>query len=296
MPAPGREPIEVECAKAQALAAPHATHVPCLGGVTPTLLLQWWLAAGDRPLTLVNRQWCTGCAAGAPGFVADRALRQVQGWLHACGVAAAHQPGVRLLPTPASARPEHIQQPRPAAPQLSRRGFFRRVTTEVGHVPKVAALPAGPRAQLQRAPCALPARERQLDALRQLADRQHADLPPDVLPAVVVSDRCADHGLCARLCPTHALTQVEQGDAMALQFDATRCVACGHCAQACPEHAIELGTGGSPTPRTVRLSRTRTCVQCGAEFASDQEQRTCPRCRARARMARSIFGTGVADA
>lgn len=295
MPAPGRGLIEVECAKASCSASARAMRVPCLGGVTPSLLLQWWLAAGDRPLTMINRGWCQGCGAGGDEFAAEASLRQVREWLRACGVSESSAPAARLVPTRTDDMPPAIPVPAKPPPALSRRGFFRRVSTEVSQPAAQAAAPSGPRARLLRDPCALPARQRMLDTLQQLADRQGCSLPVGALPAVSVSDRCADHGICTGICPTAALTRVEQDDSFALRFDATRCVSCRRCEQACPEQALSLGTGGSSATVTLRSKATSTCIECGSAFAADRSRTVCPRCDGRAGLARSLFGMGSAE-
>lgn len=295
MPAPGRGPIEVECAKASAAAAPHAVHVPCLGGVSPTLLLQWWLAAGARPLTTINRSWCAGCDAGGGDYAAEASLHQVREWLRACGVPSSSWPDVREVPSAPDSRPQSIPLPPKKAPALSRRGFFRRVSTEVSRPTPQAAVPLGPRAQLLRSPCALPARQRMLDTLQQLAGRQGCALPAEALSSLVVGERCGDHGICARVCPTHALSRVEGDDEVALHFDATRCVSCRLCEQACPEQALRLGSGGTSAVVMVSRRATASCIECGSTFAANQGSSRCPRCASRIQLAKSMFGTGHAQ-
>lgn len=295
MLAPGRGPIEVECAKAPASAGSNTMRVPCLGGITPTLLLQWWLQAGDRTLTLINRDWCTHCSAGGPRFAGEASLLQVREWLRECGVASSRWPGVREVASSSEDRRLDIPLAPKKAPSLSRRGFFRRVTTDIARTDAVAEAPAGPRARVLRSPCALPARQRMLESLQQLADRQGCAMPPGALPAVVVSERCRDHGICARVCPTQALIRVERDAEVGLHFDATRCTSCRRCEQTCPEGALSLGHGGFPTSVVVRSTAMSTCIDCGATFAAPQAATTCPRCVARARLARSMFGMGHAE-
>ena len=293
----GSGPVEVECSRAPVALAPRAIRVPCLGGVTPAGLLRWWLAAGGAGLTLVNRGGCQDCSLGGQAFAAQGAMDQASAWLGACGVEPARQPRSRratgaLRPLPEVAR-DAARDRRP----LSRRGFLRRVTTEVGQAVPVAAAPAGPRALLHREPCPLPAREELLDALGEVAASQGSVLPRGVLPGLAVdATRCTDHGLCASACPTGALRRFEDDGRSELRFETTRCVSCRRCEQACPEHALQWGDAGPAAASTLRSTALRSCIECGAEFAPRGARALCIRCATGASLARSMFGTRIAEA
>jgi ferredoxin len=46
---------------------------------------------------------------------------------------------------------------------------------------------------------------------------------------------CTLCGQCAKACPTHALTEIYDGEAVFISFDARACVNCAQCVSACPE-------------------------------------------------------------
>lgn len=293
VPHSGTGTVRVECAKAPIEARSGEVRVPCLGGIAPGLLLRWWQLAGEHPLTLVDRGWCGGCSAGGEAFAGGALLQRTNAWLQECGVPPERWPSCSAIDHSAHAMPRDIPEVTRRA-VMSRRGFFRRVSTEVGREEQVASVPSGPRARLRRAPCALPAREQILDTLRTIAEAQGRDMPASALPAISVRERCADHGICVGVCPTGALRRATQDGRSELQFDAARCVSCHRCETACPEQAIQLGIGGASSPVTVHRATSRACVQCGTAFPAHAQGAFCRRCSTTVALARSLFGTNVA--
>jgi Fe-S-cluster-containing hydrogenase component 2 len=87
------------------------------------------------------------------------------------------------------------------------------------------------------------------------------DVPDAVLthpasPLGIVAIRpeaCTGCGMCAKACPTEALTYGEGGGAVTLTFDAAACGACGQCLSPCPE----ARGGAIALSRTVDLARLR---------------------------------------
>lgn len=294
LPAPedGLGGIRIECAKVPAAAAPHALRVPCQGGIAPTQLLAWMLAGGERALQLVDRGWCAHCSAGCGSSVAQMLVAKIEPWLQACGVPPAAWPVVRSESTPVLRMPDGIPVPPKAKPVMDRRAFFRRIGSEVRQ--RQPAVPAGVvrRSQLREIAWSMPARERWLERLAAIAARHGRALPAAALPALAVDARCADHGVCAGVCPTGALLRNDGDGASTLSFDAARCVACGRCAAVCPEQALRLDTGGGDASRVVlRRSPLRECVDCGAGFAAaSADARHCARCSTSANLARALFG------
>lgn len=95
------------------------------------------------------------------------------------------------------------------------------------------------------------------------------------LGVVTVDDRtCTACEMCARVCPTGALTS-SGADAVELTFDPWSCLGCGRCATVCPEvergaitvyrrlDLTELWVGR----RTVRVAPITTCERCGRPVA-----------------------------
>jgi len=293
IPAPaGPGEIDIECARVPTRRGERTLRVPCLGGVTPTLLLTWWLELGTAPLILVNRGWCENCPAAGAGFAAEHLLAEARTWLQDCAVPSEQWPRLRLAADGLKPVAPAIAPP---APCLSRRGFFRRATVEVGQAPRVAAVPAGPRAQLKAQVCPLPAREAWLAVLRRVAQRGRGAIPVRAWPALTLAPRCQDHGLCANNCPTGALARQAQDGASVLSFDAARCVACAACEKSCPEQALSFTTDGTPERVVLRRTPLRECLLCGSEFRATSLSNFCMKCSSDRSLARSMFGTGVAS-
>jgi formate hydrogenlyase subunit 6/NADH:ubiquinone oxidoreductase subunit I len=91
-----------------------------------------------------------------------------------------------------------------------------------------------------------------------------------------VSDACNLTPTCSNLCPTDAIRRTDDAD---LQFNHEDCVNCGLCEDGCPETAITMQDGLDLTRlpenrdgerwETVYEGEMRTCVRCGAPFASE---------------------------
>jgi ferredoxin len=291
----GNLPVTIECWKVpREIAGPQAIRVPCLGGIPTFRLLEWLLAAGERRLIFVDRGWCARCAAGGGAFPGAARLAETEPWLEACGLPLARRPKCKHDPLPGALMPADI----PAADSqisMGRRAFFARLGKEIARSERPAEAPAGPRAALRRAACPLPARERWLAALAALAARHGRPLPERALPRLEVSPACRDHGLCAGLCPTGALSRKTDEARAQLVFAAAACIACGRCADACPERAIRLETsGGALQPVAVRTHEMRRCLECGREFP-DRGEAICPACARGRSLARSLFGPKVAE-
>lgn len=290
LPATGPAGVELECRRAPQAA--QALHVPCLGGLSVTRLLSWWLAAGDRPLGLVDRGACASCPAGGDGFAARESLLQANRWLADCGLAP--QRWIRLRLDTSAALAPYRREPI-AAPALSRRDFLRRVSTDIATHEAAASPPPGPRALVRLEPAPLPERERLLQLLQAIADRHGRDLPARAWPSITVNAHCTDDGVCVGVCPTGALQRREHDDATALTFDAARCVSCRRCEDVCAPHALQLGIGGSAGLSIVHRRPTRECLHCGAPVIAAPGAALCPRCNAGQGLARAVFGMRVAD-
>lgn len=288
--------LSIDCWKVPAtVCGPQTLRVPCLAGISLAQLFEWMLAAGDRTLTLVDRGWCAHClVGGSGGFAGEALLDEAQVWLEACGVPAAQRPKRKADLLPAALMPQSIPD---ADNQIAmgRRAFFGRLGKEIARTERPAVAPSGPRAALRQSACALPARERWLAALDALAGHHGRPLPTQALPQLVVAASCGDHGVCAGVCPTGALTRDESDAATQLSFDARACVSCARCTSACPHGALRLTDGGSTEQVTIRTLPLRACIECGRLFADTDGAACCPRCVAAKNQARSLFGPLIAD-
>lgn len=192
-------------------------------------------------------------------------------------------------------------------PPLSRRGFFQSIT-QMGKESVGAALAEDPvdpstlgRAVpvADRLPHSVPSRRAQvlsfLDAeispegaamTASLMVVEASDL--SVFNVAVEAEKCTACGLCARFCPTGAVTFLSDETRFALAFYPALCLGeeCGICELACPEEAITLQkvtpSPGvmSKKPRYIAAGNLRPCAMCGQPITdSDTHPTTCYACR-----------------
>ncbi len=82
-------------------------------------------------------------------------------------------------------------------------------------------------------------------------------------------DRCSACTLCARDCPTGAITAA--GDAsVRLSFHSTLCDGCGVCVEVCPEKCLQLKQDKAGTHTDVVLFQDEfaRCEKCGSVIGS----------------------------
>ncbi|MFH1651179.1 MAG: 4Fe-4S dicluster domain-containing protein [Chloroflexota bacterium] len=115
--------------------------------------------------------------------------------------------------------------------------------------------------------------------------------------------QCTGCGLCAAVCPTHALTASAVGadGTYRLSFRHGTCVACNECVAICPEHCLVLERGASleeRPPEVLCENEMVGCPECGKPVGSraminkvralvpakqaDAGFELCPECKARA--------------
>lgn len=156
-------------------------------------------------------------------------------------------------------------------------------------------------------PCLPPARQRLLRQVERWTPPPAAMLALDFIPFAAVQvdgDACSACGLCAALCPTHAL-RLDTGAAgqeerrtvgraakpadqveWRLNFRPAACIDCGICARACPEQAVSyaehlLAGSLSGDELTLAGGRMTSCASCGTVVAIQAQQPTplCYACR-----------------
>lgn len=107
------------------------------------------------------------------------------------------------------------------------------------------------------------------------AAKARVEHPAAPLGRVTVDESaCTGCGMCARVCPTSALTFAE-GQEVVLTWDPGPCVGCGQCTFTCPEverGAIRVHKGVDAGElrqgrRVVYRNRVARCVACGAPIA-----------------------------
>lgn len=296
----GNREIAVECWKVTPRLLAEDTHaVPCLGGLSTASLLELVLAAGEgRAVVLVDRSWCAACRAGgsAQPPVATQ-LEYVRRALIRLGWPQQSLPEIRRDPLPASLMPDEI--PVPAEREaIGRRAFFRFLAGKAADVVVERTAPPPktmPRSLIRQGERLFPERVRLIAVLERLAARRGVPLPADLFPAISISDACANHGVCARVCPTGALSSYEDEAATGIRFEPWLCAGCGLCARSCAEGALELDLAPSVDGAMHcqgELTRLPwgVCTSCHERFAS-RGKNLCQRCEKSRCLATDLFGT-----
>lgn len=87
-------------------------------------------------------------------------------------------------------------------------------------------------------------------------------------------EKCTGCGACTRICPSKALSMVNEGDTLVLRYFVGRCVFCGACADTCPDKAIritkefELASNQIAELYSDVEHELRACRRCGAKVVS----------------------------
>ncbi len=281
----------------------------CLAALSPADLLE--LARQGREIWL-DDSLCAACPLGTTHRALAQTVSETNSWaslLDSRGSIGLQTE--RRQPVESQERPV-IQVDRPP---VSRRGFFSSLKNlgREGLGVALAEEPVDPTALgrfvpvSERLPHFVPAqRARILTILDEStatnappdvrAAQQHPESPPSAgIPAAapmvdvqVDPDLCSACGLCARFCPTGAITLLSDGDQFALAFHQALCLgeACHICQLACPEDAITLAPPIlSPDllnkkPRYLVAGDLTPCEKCGELIAAGPgHPTTCFVCR-----------------
>jgi len=223
---------------------------------------------------------------------ATATLFDARGLLASLGVPHARVPRLEHAPLPRALAGRANADPLAQVP-LSRRRFFGSALKEMTSALHGAETAPLPRTRTAATGQRLRPVER-LKRLSLLADiAPGTELPASLFPALDAGEACANHQVCARVCPTGALSGYAQEEASGLRFDPSLCIECGACVRACPERAMqrypESAPGQARTARALTRHLQRACEGCGAHFSSRNGAAQCPQCLKRTQLAHAGF-------
>ncbi len=101
--------------------------------------------------------------------------------------------------------------------------------------------------------------------------------------AVKAGDQCTSCGVCAKICPQGALSQVHQEGKVRLIYEPHKCVQCKRCVDICGPHNLKLENIGFShrfLTGKVLLSESvpKYCAQCGKQIFHNKEPQLCMPC------------------
>lgn len=266
-------PLNIDCWRVPYEASPdHTLRVPCLGGLDAGTLA-WLSVRHTGGTTLLDRGWCETCPAGCDETMAGAtAQAQAREALLAAGVDEARLPRRAHLPLSADLAASDSIPDAGTEVRVSRRNLFRYM---LGYAASASEQAADRRMDEATEHTPFPPQRRLTMAMTEAT----GNIPPAFQPRITMdTDRCADHQVCASLCPTDALLSVREEDRSGIDFDPSACISCGLCERVCPEQALTLHTDGGTSPVALTRHRHATCRECRRKFAGTTAE-LCPSCR-----------------
>ncbi|MFQ5854469.1 MAG: 4Fe-4S dicluster domain-containing protein [Anaerolineae bacterium] len=271
-------------------------HKRCLASLSVPQLME--LTDTGRRTIWLDDSACAECPIGR----AQPAIAQTAATTNRLLQAFGHPPAIR---THVSHSDELHDDPTPRTvidadqPELSRRSFFsalgqltRRTAATV--ITETLATPVSdaPVPVDQRLPHRIPPSRGhlfgQLKGLGTPADEPFGTAGIPFADVNVDADACSGCRLCARFCPTGALSFVADAERFVLYFRPAICIDCGICAVACPENAVSFGQRLvaealiGVEPRPLVAGKLAPCAGCGeptAALSDDADEERCYVCR-----------------
>lgn len=173
-------------------------------------------------------------------------------------------------------------------PPVSRRGFFQTLARQ--RVVAVEDIQPANTPQIEGERSAPRERRRLVNALHYVAQQGTAtQIGVEGFTRLGVVDGCTACGLCARVCPTGALTFEQTDDHYEVIFSAAQCTDCGICINFCQPGVLQRY--GPPSYDDVLAPElwllyegTLTkCRKCGVPYAGDEHSEMCHVCAERYR-------------
>jgi ferredoxin len=124
-------------------------------------------------------------------------------------------------------------------------------------------------------------------ALTKLGAPQTEFVASERFATIRVAEACTACGLCAKICPTHAVQFRTDAGSFLLAVNPRDCLggACGLCKLICPVGVTTLTPGVARDalmanePQTLRDGALTVCGRCYTPFAMEPGQLVCPMCR-----------------
>ena len=223
---------------------------------------------------------CAACPLGALQTEIEREITTTQTLLEPLGL------GDAVLVAPEASAPKTRPVYSITNPPVSRRGFFQTLARQsVAGVDDIQ-LPNAPQIEGERS--APRERRRLMNGLHFVAQRgTDASIAVEGFMRLGVTDGCTACGLCARVCPTGALTVDVTDDHFEVIFSAAQCTDCGICTRFCGPGVLQRY--GAPTYDDVLAPELwllhegalAHCQRCSATYAAEPDETLCPICRVR---------------
>ena len=291
----------IECVRVPDHIAGDAAKVPCLGGLSSTVVLGL-AASSPTPWRIMDRGWCATCEMGnGTAVIVDETLAFTDALLDTLGVPQERWPSILPEPLPASTS-QPLKIPADST-SVNRRSFF----SSLARIAEKATTHKAPvtvdRGGCKPSPVIQFHRKRFANAMWTFANEVGGAVPASFFPVIEVAAHCDHQGLCAALCPSGALRRYddEVNGIVGLHFDAQMCVACGLCASLCPSGAIRLLPVGneeaiaSGSVQTLTKHTRKICSQCSSPFVSAGSSDLCSHCGTDRQLMFSLFGTKHAN-
>lgn len=268
--------------------------VPCLGSLDACTLA--YLEKRRLPLSLLGTAHCSGCAHAPKGEEQLAANLEAVAELRRAAAPEVWRE-TRIADDSAAAAP-------PAGPRFAagRRQLFRRLigrgVDQVIAAAEPLALPQAVPDQAIRAGAYALTEQREL--LQIVAARK--DGQPfrvaihEALPALdlTIAPGCTLCEACFRVCPTGAISIIENPGDWALLFQRDRCVGCAVCLEVCQPRVLDAAAQfdlASDQPARPLISQAKQrCDRCDRFFVSHRPEQTCPVCRDDQDAFSAIFG------
>ncbi|MDF2627588.1 MAG: 4Fe-4S ferredoxin [Symbiobacteriaceae bacterium] len=268
------DPLVVACAAHGPGLRERVVKVPCIGAVTPEVLVGM-LAGGHSQILLWRPEACAACGNRAGVERMDLAPLEALypgavGFASSLAEVGEGAPGHQAPGDRAGTETTFDQ----SLANRDRRAFLGSAFKSGGSLlglllgdwaPKKPAPPAPTIYEVQGTP-----RRRQVlrDAMAARPPAPGARLPEF---APLASPACTLCPVCTKLCPSGALHVTESGDHAALQWQASRCTDCGLCREICPVGAMGRGEqltadrfqAEAPEPL---MEGERAICGCGAKY------------------------------